>query len=83
MSKSEKQVDKVLNDIVKENEKEQTKMKFNKEATKTWVIVVLVGVIISAGVYLFAYKNGYNAKVAETNRINTLVSQQVNQLKHQ
>ena len=81
MSKSEKQVDKVLNDIVKENEKEQAKMK--KESIKTWVIVVLVGVIVSAGVYLFAYQNGYNAKVAETNRINTLVSQQVNQLKHQ
>lgn len=80
MGKTEKHFDQQLENARKEatkDKKEKIKMSINKEAIKTWTIVVLVAVIAGIALYGYAYSTGYQAKQADIQRINAEVAKRV------
>lgn len=78
---SDAQSEKILRDTNKEldkNEKEKAMKNHTKwETVKTWIIVALFGVIAGIVLYNYAFSAGYNAKIADADRIEAAVAAQV------
>lgn len=76
---------KASSEVQTNTEKGKKKMKPNTKKRNLSLIFAWIGwaIIALAIVFWFAYWRGYNAKVADTERINTEVAKQVAKLKQQ